>query len=119
MILGLHAIPELVSKESRRVANRHNCGGSKPAEGMYNTALVQQTVSSLDPILGSLMHTYQCVGEPGDEANTQSTCKHYILAGLSTYKLVMHRQSYPDFLHARHCLPTALSPSFRSSDTSL
>ena len=42
--------------------------------------------------------------------------------GLSTYKLVMlvmHRQSSPDFWHARHCLPTALSPSFRSSDTSL
>ena len=36
MILGLHAIPELVSKESRRVANRRNWGGSKPAEGMYN-----------------------------------------------------------------------------------
>ena len=34
-------------------------------------------------------------------------------------KLVMHMQSYPDLLHARHCLPTALSPSFRSSDTSL
>lgn len=28
-------------------------------------------------------------------------------------------QSYHDLLHARHCLPTALSPSFRSSDTSL
>ena len=34
-------------------------------------------------------------------------------------KLVMHMQSYHDLLHARHCLPTALSPSFRSSDTSL
>ena len=79
MILGLHAIPELVSKESRRVANRRNWGGSKPAEGMYNRALVQQTVSSLAPFLGSLMHTYQCVGEPGDEANTHFTCKHYWL----------------------------------------
>ena len=36
MILGLQTIPELVSKESRRVANRRNWGGSKPAEGMYN-----------------------------------------------------------------------------------
>ena len=35
VILGLHAIPELVSKESRRVANRRNWGGSKPAEGIY------------------------------------------------------------------------------------
>ena len=82
MILGLHAIPELVSKESKRVANRHNWEGSKPAEGiyvqLYNRALVQQTVSSLAPFLGSLMHTYQVCGRR-DEANTHFTCKHYRL----------------------------------------
>ena len=80
MILGLHAIPELVSKESRRVANRHNWGGTKPAEGMYGCIIELSTTNCqlLSPI-PRLPNAHISVCGRRDEANTHFTCKHYRL----------------------------------------